>query len=202
MFTGSTVVTRKIQLIGPLLSATLLVGCGGGDANSEERAAQSPEARAEAPARATVSLSGCVEAAPGPRRYVLRHVRFEPRETGDPHIDTTTAGAHGITEGSWVRLRAGEEDLAAQSGRRVTILGAITDDGRNTVGTAGTHGVKTPSGDASQAPSSKHHSEKVKEEAGRIARESMANGTAAEVQVQKVVARGDKCPLEVKPENQ
>jgi len=202
MLTGITGITRRAQLIGPVLSATLLFGCAGSDAKNDERSDSQPEARAEAPARATVSLSGCVEAAPGPRRYVLRHVRFEPRETGDPHIDTTTAGAHGITEGSWIRLRAGEEDLGAQAGRRVTILGAITDDGRNTVGTAGTHGTKTPSGDASQASSPEHHSDKVKNEAGRIARESMANGTAAEVQVQKVVASGDKCPLEVKPENQ
>jgi hypothetical protein len=201
MLTGITGITRKTQLIGPVLSATLLFGCAGSDVK-DERSDRQPEARAEAPARATVSLSGCVEAAPGPRRYVLRHVRFEPRETGDPHIDTTTAGAHGITEGSWIRLRAGDQDLGAQAGRRVTILGAVTDDGRNTVGTAGTDGVKTPSGDASQAASSAHHSEKVKNEAGRIARESMANGTAAEVEVQKVVASGDKCPLEVKPANQ
>jgi len=177
----------------------LMVGCGGKDVSTEERSAQQAETKAEAPAQATVSLSGCVEAAAGPRRYVLRNVRFEPRETGDPHIDTTTAGAHGITEGSWIRLRSGEQDLGSQAGRRVTILGAITDDGRNTVGTAGTHGVRTPSGDVSQAPSSDHYSDKVKTEAGRIARESMANGTAAEVQVQKVLASGDKCPLEVSP---
>ena len=199
MLTGITGI-RKVQLIGPVLSATMLFGCAGSDAKSDERPDRQPEAKAEAPARATVSVSGCVEVAPGPRRYVLRHVRFEPRAMGDPHIDTTTAGAHGITEGSWIRLRGGEKDLGPQTGRRVTILGAITDDGRNTVGTAGTHGVKTPSGDTSQAASSEHHSEKVKDEAGRIARESMANGTAAEVQVQKIVASGDKCPLELKPE--
>jgi hypothetical protein len=40
----------------------------------------------------------------------------------------------------------------------------------------------------------------VADEAGRIARESMANGTAAEVVVQKVQTTGEKCPLEVKPD--
>ncbi len=181
----------------------LVIGCAGTDSkrNQEGRAQQPEASKPEAPAQATVSISGCVEAAPGPRHYVLRNVRFEPRETGDPHIDTTTAGAHGITEGAWVRLRAGKDDLAPHAGRRVTILGAITDNGQNTVGTAGTQGMQTPSGDTSQAASSKHHSEKVKAEAGRIARESMANGTAAEVMVQKVQTSGDKCPLEVKPEN-
>jgi hypothetical protein len=199
MLTGST---GKVQLIGSVLCATLIVGCAGRDGSTDEQSAQQPEAKkAEPPAQATVSLSGCVEAAPGPRQYVLRHVRFEPREAGDPHIDTTTAGAHGITEGAWVRLRVGKEDLGQHAGRRVTILGAITDNGRNTVGTAGTRGTPTRSGDTSQAASSKHYSEKVKTEAGRIARESMANGTAAEVAVQKVQTSGDKCPLEVQPDS-
>ena len=199
-----TATRGKVQLIGSVLCSMLMIGCTGRDSSNtkEEGRAQQPEAsKPEAPAQATVSISGCVEAAPGPRHYVLRNVRFEPRETGDPHIDTTTAGAHGITEGAWVRLRAGKDDLAAHAGRRVTILGAITDNGQNTVGTAGTRGMQTPSGDISQAASSKHHSEKVKTEAGRIARESMANGTAAEVMVQKVQTSGDKCPLEVKPES-
>ena len=153
MFTGTT---GRIQLIGPVLSAMLMIGCAGKDSSTDEGRAQQPEAsKPDAPAQATVSISGCVEAAPGPRQYVLRHVRFEPRETGDPHIDTTTAGAHGITEGAWVRLRAGKEDLGPHAGRRVTILGAITDNGQNTVGTAGIQGTQTPSGDTPQAASSK-----------------------------------------------
>ena len=82
MFTGTT---GKVQLIGSALCGLLIVGCAGKDGSTEERSAQQPEAsKAEPPAQATVSISGCVEAAPGPRQYVLRHVRFEPRETGDP----------------------------------------------------------------------------------------------------------------------
>ena len=193
----------RIQLIGPVVAAMLVtIGCAGSESSTDERRAQQPEGnKPEPPAQATVSISGCLEAAPGPRQYVLRNVRFEPRETGDPHIDTTTAGAHGITQGAWVRLRAGKDDIGPHTGRRVTILGAITDNGQKTVGTAGTPGIQTPSGDTSQAASSKHHSEKVKTEAGRIGRESMADGTAAEVTVQKLQTSGDKCPLEVKPES-
>jgi hypothetical protein len=176
------------------------IGCAEKESSTDERRAQQPEGN-KPPAQATVSISGCLEAAPGPRQYVLRNVRFEPRETGDPHIDTTTAGAHGITQGTWVRLRAGKDDIGPHAGRRVTILGAITDNGQKTVGTAGTPGIQTPSGDTSQAASSKHHSEKVKAEAGRIGRESMADGTAAEVTVQKLQTSGDKCPLEVKPDS-
>ena len=199
MLTGSK---GKVQLIGSMLCAMLIAGCAGKDRATDEQSTQQPEASQNAsPAQATVSLSGCVEAAPGPRQYVLRHVRFEPRETGDPHIDTTTAGAYGITEGAWVRLRVGKEDLGPHAGRRVTILGSITDSGQNTIGTAGTRGNPTPSGDESQAASSQRYSKKVKDEAGRIARESMANGTAAEVAVQKVQASGNKCPLEVQPDS-
>jgi hypothetical protein len=199
MLTGST---GKLQLIGSLFCTVLMTGCGNTDGSTDDRTARQPAAgQAEKPAQATVSISGCVEAAPGPRQYVLRHVRFEPRETGDPHIDTTTAGAYGITEGAWVRLRVGEEDLGPHAGRRVTIVGTITDSGQNTIGTAGARGDRTPSGDQSQAASSQHYSGKVKAEAGRIARESMANGAAAEVAVEKVQARGEKCPLEVQPDS-
>jgi len=198
MYTGTT---WRVQIIGPVLCALLMtIGCAGRESNDDHRAQQPEASKAEPPAQATVSISGCVEAAPGPRQYVLRNVRFEPRETGDPHIDTTTAGAHGITEGAWVRLRVGKDDLGPHAGRRVTILGAITDNGQNTIGTAGTQGTQTPSGDRSQAASSKDYSEKVKAEAGRIGRESMADGTAAEVEVQKVQKSGDKCPLEVSPD--
>jgi hypothetical protein len=180
----------------------MIAGCAGKKDDGNGQAQQAEAGTGQAQARATVSLSGCVEVAPGPRQYVLRHVRFEPRETGDPHIDTTTAGAYGITEGAWVRLRSGNQDLATQAGRRVTIVGSVSDTGQNTIGTSGTQGVRTPSGDTSQAGAREGYPSKVKEEAGRIARQSMANGTAAEIVVQKVQASGEKCPLEVKPESE
>jgi len=197
----STRTTRTVQLAWPVLCAAVMVGCGRRDAIDAGRAALQPQAnKPEPPAQATVSLSGCVEVAPGPRQYVLRNVRFEPHQSSDPHRDTTSAGAHGITEGAWVRLDAGDQDLASRAGRRVTLTGIVKDNGQNTVGTAGTHGAPTPAGDASQAASTDHHSDKVKDEAGRIARESMADGTAAEVRVKRVDASGEKCPLELRPE--
>jgi len=196
----STRITRTVQLIWPVLCAAVMVGCGRRDAIDAERAAQQPQAtKPEPPAQAMVSLSGCIEVAPGPRQYVLRNVRFEPHQSADPHRHSTSAGAHGITEGAWVRLDAADQDLASKAGRRVTLTGVITDSGRNTIGTAGTSGAPTPAGDASQAASTEHHSDKVKSEAGRIARESMADGTAAEIRVKRVDASGEKCPLEVKP---
>ena len=193
---------RTVQLVWPVLCAAVMVGCGRRDPIDTDRAAaQPPQAnKPEPPAQATVSLSGCIEVAPGPRQYVLRNVRFELHQSADPHRDTTSAGAHGITEGAWVRLDAADQDLASRAGRRVTLTGVITDNGRNTIGTAGTTGAATPAGDTSQAASTKHHSGKVKSEAGRIARESMADGTAAAVRVKRVDASGEKCPLELRPE--
>ena len=181
-------------IIATLLSSTAVVaGCGGSDGFSDERRAQAPrEKQPEQPAAATISLSGCLEAAPGSNQFVLRNVRWEPR-AGDPQASTTTPGGHGITEGAWVRLEGGGQDLGSHLGERVKINGVIEDDGRNTIGTAGTPGVQTPSGETSQAASPEHHSEKYKQEAGRIARESMADGTAARMKVSEISAAGDRC---------
>ena len=172
-------------------------GCGGSDGANDEARAQAPrDTQPEAPAVATIALSGCLEAAPGSRQYVLRNVRWEPR-AGDPQATITTPGGHGITEGAWVRLNGSGQDLSSHLGERVMIKGTIEDDGRNTRGTAGTAGVQTPTGDKSEAASPEHHSEKYKQEAGRIARESMADGTAALVKVGELGGTGDRCaPLD------
>ncbi|HEV3484392.1 MAG TPA: hypothetical protein VG106_03220, partial [Vicinamibacterales bacterium] len=107
----------------------------------------------------------------------------------------------GITEGSWVRLAPGDQDLQQFAGQRVNVTGTIMDDGANTMGTAGTAGQQTPSGDRSQAGAAgEHHADKQKMEMGRIARESMANGTAAEIRVQQVQAAGGKCDQSIRPE--
>jgi hypothetical protein len=171
----------------------MVSGCGGSDGANDERRAQAPrDTRPEAAAVATIALSGCLEAAPGSDQFVLRNVRWEPR-AGDPQATVTTPGGHGITEGAWVRLDGGDQDLSNYLGQRVMIKGTIEDDGRNTRGTAGTAGVQTPTGDKSEASSPEHHSEKYKQEAGRIARESMADGTAALVKVGELSGTGDRC---------
>ena len=193
---------RGFQVAAPFVcAAMLLTSCGGSDGANDDRRAQQPQTNApEQPAQATVALSGCVEAAPGTNRFVLRNVRFEPRQGGDPQRDTTTPAAQGITEGAWVRLAGGDKDLTSFAGQRVTVTGTITDNGRNTIGAAGAAGQPNVSGDKSQAASAQHHSDKVQAEAGRIGRESMADGTAAEVRVTAVQGTGERCQLELKPE--
>jgi hypothetical protein len=181
-----------LRTVAAVVCAAMIISCRYDDPNEHRpEHAANQGARQEGPAKATVVLSGCLEAAPGTDRYVLRHVRFEPRAGGGPHNSTTTAGAHGITEGAWVRVTG--EGLTTYLGQRVVLKGTVTDDGGNTIGTPGTPGVQTPNGDTSQAASPQHHAEKQKKEMGRIARESMANGTAAEVRAREVTATGNRC---------
>jgi hypothetical protein len=100
-----------------------------------------------------------------------------------------------VTEGSWVRLadRSGI-DLRQYVGQQVTVSGSIADTGENTIGTSGTTGAETPSGDKSQAAQTgQHHSSKVAQEAGRIGRESLADGTAPQLNVENVNATGERC---------
>lgn len=176
-----------------LACSALFAACGGSDGANDERRANADRSVPETPAAATIALSGCLEAAPGTNRFVLRNVRWEPRSVGDPHAATTTPGAHGITEGAWVRVEGGKNDLSSYLGQRVVLKGTVMDSGRNTIGTSGAPGAASPTGDTSQAASGEHHSEKQKQEMGRIARESMANGTAAEVRAQEVTGTGDRC---------
>ena len=189
----------------PLMCAALMMACGGSDGANDDRpanAGQQPPAQQQSASFAPVQLSGCVETAAGTSGWVLRNVRFEPRGAGNAQADTTTPGNAGITEGAWVRLQGGEQDLKQFAGRRVTVSGTIVDDGANRIGTAGTAGeTVTPSGERSQAArEGEHHSDKQKLEMGRIARESMANGTAAQIRVQQVQPAEGKCDGSLRPE--
>ena len=188
-----------------MISGAIVAGCGGSDGANDDRRAQQPqstqpEGAQSAAAQATVALTGCVEAAPGTNQYVLRNVQFTSAQGSNPHRSTTTPGGHGITEGSWVRLDAADRDLDQFLGQRVRMTGSIADSGRNTIGTAGSSGNQLPSGDRSQAASAEDHSDKVRAEAGRIARESMANGAAAQVTVSAMEGTGERCQLEARPE--
>ena len=171
-----------------------ICGCApGADKSVRGQKETPPSGDVAMPSSTPVSLSGCLEAGPvGAATYVLRNVRFEPATASDPHRNSTTSRLGGITEGAWVTV-ASTENLQPQIGRRVAVSGIVTDDGENTIGTAGSSGTVLPSGERSQAASTEHHSTKVKKESGRIARESMANGMAAEIRAQQVTDLGEPC---------
>jgi hypothetical protein len=192
----------RFVLAATAFAAIAAVGCGGGDrTNSDRRANDDANQHTQAP---QVTLTGCVTAGSGSATYALHNVRFGgPGQS--PQSDTQHTHELGITEGSFVRLTlpsgasakegasGAHTDLSKYLGQRVTLTGSVVDTGASTVGTSGSSGNPSPSGDRSQAASAEHHSEKQRKEAGPIARNTSSNGMAAEVRVQTVQETGERC---------
>jgi hypothetical protein len=118
-----------------LLTAGLGIACApGNDAVNNKRPEQSGGARG---VNQRISLSGCVQAAPGTNEYVLRDVAEVPPEQ-QPQGQERMEHAPLVARGSWVRLASGDADnLKNHLGKHVTITGEIRDAGGNTIGTAG-----------------------------------------------------------------
>jgi hypothetical protein len=178
------------HLAAALSCAAALAGCGGSGRNDSLTATAGVAAMAGT-AGQTVTLSGCLESAPGTNRYLLRHVQYEPAAGDTPGTETVQFA--GITPGAWVRLNGGQQDLESRLTKRVVIRGVVEDTGANTIGTAGTQGETLRSGDVSAASSDMSYAGKIRRESGRIARESMANGTAADIRVEEVVREAGTC---------
>jgi hypothetical protein len=143
----------------------------------------------------TIALRGCLQAARGTSEYVLQHVQFEPA-TAQPSDAATSVGLT-VTEGSWVRLVANDNDLFKDKlGQVVSVSGTVKDDGRNTIGTGGNTSspeqAQSPV-DLSRAAGNEHHADKQSAEAGPGAQHGQANGTAPELAVEKVTPTGEKC---------
>jgi hypothetical protein len=171
--------------------AVLAAGCGR-DQGTDHSAARDSRGTAD-----RISLTGCLETAPGSgNEFALQHVRLQP--LGDQPSDALTARQDTpITEGSWVRLAmADEAQLREHMGERVTIVGSIRDDGRDLVGTGGPQpGPQQPDPrpDESRAGAEGHHSEKVRQEVGAIGQQSMATGYAPLVMVDQIEGTGEPC---------
>jgi hypothetical protein len=170
---------------GVLVAATLCVSsCGGSDGQREDQPIQDRMQQTQ-----ELSLKGCVQAGPLQTDFVLENAHREPAQAGDGGV---------FTEGSMVQLVAiNESDLRPHVGKEVTVSGTITNTGENTIGTAGTQGHEVPSGDRSMAADkSKDFPEKERAEAGRIGRESMANGSAPTLRVAQIKPTGRSCGTE------
>lgn len=137
-----------------------------------------------------MTLTGCVTAGE-PEVYRLSRIRVDTPRGKMP--DLRASAVPGITEGAWVRLEGRTGELSRLLGQRVRLTGEVTDTGANTIGTAGAWGVEVPSGDESQAASDEHYAEKQKKEAGRIARQSLANGRAAKLRVVDLTDLAEPC---------
>lgn len=193
----------KLYLAAPIACGALIVACGGSD-GARAKQARGPQEHGALQGQSdtsgsqpTYTLTGCLEEAPGENNYVLRNVRLEPREP-QPQSDLTGNQGPVVTEGAWVRLTSDSDDLKNHLGQRVKITGSIVDDGSSRIGATGTSGVETPSGARSQASADQHHSRKEAKEAGRIARNTIANGTAPQVKVQSINGSGSKCNTSVR----
>lgn len=175
------------------LACGALAACGG---NASDPAADSRRAQDDRAGTRRIAVTGCVATAPGTSGYVLNNVRMAPL----PEQPSDAPTAHGgvITEGSWARLRADgdEHGLGDQVGRLVTVVGLISDTGQDMIGTTGPPAPPDqPEArrDASRASSPEHYSDKVAKEAGPMAQQSLANGTAPEIMVERVEPTGKAC---------
>ena len=154
-----------------------------------------PRATEERPtAGRQVMLIGCVTGAPDPDIYRLDNIRVDTGHGESANLPQAPP-VPGITEGAWVRLDGSSGELKRLLGQRVRLTGEVTDTGENTIGTPGVWGYETPSGDTSQAASDEHYAEKQKKEAGRIARQSLANGRSAKLRVLEVTDMAEPCEL-------
>ena len=66
-------------------------------------------------------MDGCVEAAPGTNNYVLQKVTLPPPATQP--TGNNTAECPLITEGAWVRLLPGSDDIRNYMGQLVEVTG-------------------------------------------------------------------------------
>jgi hypothetical protein len=165
-----------------LVAATFgVTACGGSDGQREDQPIQDRMQQTQ-----ELSLKGCVQAGPLQTDFVLQNAHREPAQAGDGGV---------VTEGSMVQLTArSENEIRPHVGKEVTVRGTITNTGQNTIGTAGTQGYEVPSGDRSMAADkTKDYVEKERAEAGRIGRESMANGSAPTLRVTEIKPTGRTC---------
>lgn len=179
----------------PVASAAILVGCRGEqDRTAIDTAANQPRQNQE------ITVSGCLGTGVGTNQYMVTAVQLAP--LGEQPTDAPSTSGNPITPDSQVRLAHNDTDeLRGLVGQKVTVTGFVTDDGRNTIGTSGPNQGNTPANgkveprdDKSAAASNQHHSDKVAQEAGPIAQQSMANGTFPEMRVTKISGSGEKCP--------
>ncbi len=174
----------------------LMAACGSHDGRST-----APAAGDSGPPR--VSLTGCIQPGALETKYVLENIQSGRNSAGQtPAPDGTNAALpDAMAEGSMVQLRSDNElELHKYLGKQVTISGRLIDTGASTIGTTGAKGEPTQTGDLSMAAAvGRHHSEKVRDEAGPIGHASLANGTAPIVHVDSINPTGRGCRAGLAP---
>lgn len=185
-----------LKLGVPLASAAILVGCRGEqDRTAIDHSTDQQRANQE------MTVTGCLGTGTGTNQYMLTSVQVAP--LGEQPSDAPSTTGNPITPDAQVRLAMADTDqLEDLVGQKVTVTGRVSDDGKNTIGTAGSGGQTPANGaldsrdDKSQAATNQHHSDKVAKEAGPMGQQSMNNGTFPEMTVSKVNGTGEKCPTD------
>jgi len=191
--------TWVVRVAAPVLAAAALAACS---QHVNENDGTDRRKYAGGSQDQIIGLKGCVEGAADPNEFVLRNVQLEP--ISSQPTDAATGPGVSVTEGSSVRLKITDSDqLKKNLGQIVSVTGLIVDDGRSTIGTGGKPrdpDQQEQASDASRAATSERHSDKVKQEAGPLGQDSMANGTAPRMSVQKVTSTGQSCRTDLRPE--
>jgi hypothetical protein len=187
-----------LELCAALASAAILAGCTQEVADNQDQNRTPIDSATNQPRQnLQIALTGCLGTGTGTNQYVLTHVR--PAPLASQPSDALSSLNLTIPENSAVRLSTNEtEQLTKLVGETVNVQGLLRHDGRDTIGTSGrpTPGPNQPESrtDQSQAAATgQHHSDKVRQEAGPIATQSMNNGTFAEVRVQRIEKTGERC---------
>lgn len=177
-----------------VVSAAILAGCQKGqDRTAIDQATNQPRQNQQ------ITISGCLGIGVGTNQFMVTAVQLAP--LAEQPSDAPSTSVNPITPDAQVRLAYDEtEELERLVGQKVTVTGYVIDDGRNTIGTSGPNPGQTPANgklesrdDKSAAATDQHHSGKVRQEAGPIGQQSMANGTFPEMRVAKINGSGEKC---------
>ncbi|MDQ3417169.1 MAG: hypothetical protein M3541_00020 [Acidobacteriota bacterium] len=186
--------TWTFKLCVPLASAALLAGCTQEVGDRAQDRTAIDHATDQQKQNPEVSLTGCVTTGVGTNQFMLRDVR--PVPLAEQPTDAPSATNSTIPENTPIRLATADADqIEKLVGQTVSVTGRLS-DGRNTIGTTSEPRAADepePRTDKSQAATDRHHSEKVREEAGPLGNRSMNNGTYPELTVTRVNGTGQKC---------
>jgi hypothetical protein len=183
---GGVMRKQIAHIVFAVATAAVAAACGAGDAGAK---GSTPDGRDRGnPQR--VKLNGCVQAAPGYRRYILQDV-VTPGTAEQPTGNDARSQALVVPDGSWVRLARGAGDLEQYLGKRVEIEGVVADTGEPTIGTTG--GVDDRTKLRRSAPDASSTTDRSLPPSTAAPYGANANGTAPQITVERISTLADSC---------
>ena len=122
------------QVAAAALISSLAIACSGRTSKVEnEWVDQGAGGRGQ---HERVKIEGCVQASPAPDEFALKEIYLPPPAEQTVQQDTMEHPLP-VSNGSWVRLTGGTQNLKDYLGQRVSVIGNVVDTGQNTLGTSG-----------------------------------------------------------------